>query len=366
MIKENFSNMTKARFAALIAVVVLACMGLMSGAFAQDSNYSVSRPRFAVLPPHKSTIRTSPPNGLPLWNGSFTYQGTKYTFQMVGTNPSHNNSITVIQAEIIPIKIRFDKSHGNKTFDPNKSRFSGTNVSVTNTIRASPIFLSGIDFTQGGTDLGKTQYIDAFQRGNFWKYVSTNSEYHVLLSPVKVLPEQTFNCDISSCSVGNEFGKTVGLADISWFDSKLQPLFGKLHVQPNTFPIFLTYDVYLTSQGCCVGGYHSAGGGNVQGQTYAYSTTIDQGSRVFSQDIAALSHEVGEWMDDPLVNGFNNTPCGPLEVGDPLVLHDFPYSLHNFTYHLQDLVWLPWFGARTNTSANGWYSFQDENHGVCQ
>jgi hypothetical protein len=45
-----------------------------------------------------------------------------------------------------------------------------------------------------------------------------------------------------------------------------------------------------------------------------------------SEDVAALSHEVGEWMDDPFVDNF--TPCfaegGILEVGDPLVLVEFP------------------------------------------
>jgi hypothetical protein len=65
----------------------------------------------------------------------------------------------------------------------------------------------------------------------------------------------------------------------------------------------------------------------------------------------ALSHEVGEWADDPLVvniNG-NNTPCGILEVGGPLENNPnfggFPYTANGFTYNLQDLVTLPYFGA---------------------
>ena len=35
----------------------------------------------------------------------------------------------------------------------------------------------------------------------------------------------------------------------------------------------------------------------------------------FSQDVSALSHETGEWYDDPLTN--NGVACGILEVGDP-------------------------------------------------
>ena len=128
------------------------------------------------------------------------------------------------------------------------------------------------------------------------------------------------------------------------------------------------YDTYMTSGGCCIGGYHSANGSQPGGQTYGVSSTIDQGSGVFSQDTAALSHEVGEWMDDPFVD--NNVGCfdnSILEVGDPLEGHAnygaFPYTLNGFTYNLQSLVFLPYFGAPKNTSLLRWYSFQnDETH----
>ena len=36
----------------------------------------------------------------------------------------------------------------------------------------------------------------------------------------------------------------------------------------------------------------------------------------------------------------------------------FPYMLHGFTYNLQDLVTLPYFGAPATTSVNHWFSFQ--------
>jgi hypothetical protein len=81
---------------------------------------------------------------------------------------------------------------------------------------------------------------------------------------------------------------------------------------------------------------------------------------------------VGEWADDPLVvniNG-NNTPCGNLEVGDPLENNanygDFQYTANGFTYNLQDLVTLPYFGAPTSTSVNHEFTFQGESLTVCQ
>jgi hypothetical protein len=106
-------------------------------------------------------------------------------------------------------------------------------------------------------------------------------------------------------------------------------------------------------------------------QSYAEATYVDHVG-AFSQDVSALSHEVGEWMDDPLTVNFNgnNTPCGILEVGDPLENNPnfggFPYSLHGFTYNLQDLVTLPYFGAPPSTSVNNFFTFQGESLTVCQ
>jgi len=52
--------------------------------------------------------------------------------------------------------------------------------------------------------------------------------------------------------------------------------------------------------------------------------------------------------------------CGAgaiLEVGDPeegfTNYGAFPYALSGFSYNLQDLVFLPYFGAPTTTSVNG-------------
>jgi hypothetical protein len=179
-----------------------------------------------------------------------------------------------------------------------------------------------------------------------------------------VLAEQTLSPPSSVGTLGSPFGHTAGLVDINWFDAQLQSIISRFsQIQPNTLPVFLTYDVYLTQGGCCIGGYHSSEGSISSPQAYAHFTYIDHPGD-FAQDVSALSHEVGEWADDPLVvntNG-NNTPCGILEVGDPeegdANYGGFPYTLNGFTYNLQDLVTLPYFGAPTSTSVNGWLSFQ--------
>jgi hypothetical protein len=165
--------------------------------------------------------------------------------------------------------------------------------------------------------------------------------------------------------VATEFGVTVGLADINFFDTAINKVIKHYtQIQPNALVIFVTYDAYLTEGGCCIGGYHSATGN----QTYSHFTYIDH-TGVFSQDVSALSHEVGEWMDDPLVNNVQGACGGLLENGDPLEgeanYGGFPYTLNGFTYNLQDLVWLKYFGQTPPTSANNWWSFQNASLSVC-
>ena len=234
------------------------------------------------------------------------------------------------------------------------------------------MFQSGIDFTSGGVDLGTTQYIDAFQRGNFWGKVSKAPGYHVLLGTPTVLPALSLKVPKADGSVATEFGIKVGTADINWFDLQLENyITAHPQIVPNSLPIFVTYDSYLTSGGCCIGGYHSAMGSSAAAQAYAHFTYIDHVG-IFSQNVSALSHEVGEWMDDPLVvNGGNPVACGILEVGDPeegfTNYGGFSYTLNGFTYTLQDLTYLPYFGAPASTSANSSLTFQGNpfHLGVC-
>jgi hypothetical protein len=287
---------------------------------------------------------------------------------MVGTAPS-TGTATTIPVFIIPLKMVYTSGTTTTVFTPQRKLSNGQTV-IQNTI-ASPIFKGGIDFNQGGTDLGNTQYIDAYQRGNFWGQVSKAKGYHLHLGQPKVLPLQTVNVPASEGRVGSEFGVKVGLADIDWFDQKLEAIIASFpQIQPNTLPIFISYDVYLTEGGCCIGGYHSSEGSIAAPQAYSYFTYIGTPG-AFAQDVSALSHEIGEWADDPLVvntNG-NQVACGILENGDPLEGNanygGYPYTLNGFTYNLQDLVFLPYFGAPASTSANGWSTFQGETLGIC-
>jgi len=362
--------MTRKSCACLCAIAVLClltCPGSTGSARAQDAQVNTNRPMYVVMPPHLRNDVAPPPASLQSWNGSFTYGGTNYTYNMVGAAPSTNLSAT-ITTYIIPVKIVITNRNGTKTtYDPSHVLSNGNTV-TTNTLD-SPLFDSTTTYTQGGVDVGTTQYIDAFQRANFWGTVKSNTNSHLLLSPT-VLAEQTLSPSRTYGKTGSEFGFTAALVDINWFDSQVPNLISKLGIQPNQFPIFLLYDTYLTQGSCCIGGYHSSEGSISNPQAYAEATYVDHVG-AFSQDVSALSHEIGEWADDPLTVNYNgnNTPCGILEVGDPLEGNAnygaYKYSLHGFTYNLQDLVTLPYFGAPASTSVNDWLSFQGESLGVC-
>jgi len=343
----------KTRFAGVCQAMALILL-LSAFSFAAEQ----ARPRFVVIPPKPAAPGTELPSAtLQEWNGSFTYNGTPYNYVMVGQDPTTGQG-TVVTNYLIPVRIVLS---GGQTFDP----LSGGTASPLARTILSPIYDSSTTYTQGTVDVGTTQYVDAFQRGNFWSIVQSQPGYHVLLGgpashPI-VLPELILNVPAGSGHLGTPFGHQVAEVDINYFDAQISAyMTAHSVITPASFPIFETANTYLTSGGCCIGGYHSANGT----QSYSHFTYITYAGD-FSQDVSAMSHEVGEWMDDPLTPHQNNTPCGILEVGDPLeggsAGHPYgtwPYPLHGFTYHLQDLTFIGYFGAPLSTSVNSWYTFQ--------
>src|SRR5580700_1174654 len=242
---------TFARLSLLVGTAVLVCACLAGIASGQDSQVQ-PKGRYVVLPPRLRYDVVAPPASLQTWNGSFNYQGTNYTYNMVGTAPSTNTSTTV-QVYVIPLKVVITPRRGSQTtYDPSHVLSNGK--TVTNNTVGSPIFNSSTTYVQGGVNVGTTQYIDAFQRANFWGTVKSAPNYHMLLGGPTVLAEQTLSPPSGYGTTGSPFGFTAGLVDINWFDAQLQSIISKFtQIQPNTLPIFLTYDVYLTESGqCCI------------------------------------------------------------------------------------------------------------------
>jgi hypothetical protein len=359
-----------ASLAALASAIVLSC-----SANAADQS---ARPMF-VVPSDHSPLQYEPGKAPPptatlqTWSGGFTdLKGHSVTFKMVGTDPSSTNTTTHIKTVLIPVIMVYGATNGNMTFDPTAAKTGGKGkTSVMKMLAKSPIFDDGADFTSGSIDCGQTQYVDAFQRCNFWGSVQTNTAYHTILDNTKIKGVKPLTIDVASTQgsvMNNPFGSgVVGTMSINTFEGKLTSYLtaNSTKITPDIFPFFISYDVYLTSGGCCIGGFHDARGA----QSFGY-TTYEDSPGSFSEDIDAVSHETAEWMDDPFVNNrVNCTDNNILEVGDPLeVLPNygtFTVNLNKFTWHPQSLAMMPYFGDATTTSANGWTALHNDITNVC-
>jgi hypothetical protein len=328
-----------------------------------------AKPMFAVIPriSNVAPAADSPDVQVPIWTGTFVFNAQTFTYHMVGTDPGAGSATSNIPMVIIPLKFKFTDGTALSATQTVCGDVKNTKFRVKN----SPLIKKAA-FTPGGTNVGTTQYMDAFQRANFWSQVSTTApNYHVLFSPVTVKPLQTINVGANGTTVAGPCAR-IGKVDINFFDNIAMNLLTQLAIPANTLPLFLDYNTFWTSGGCCILGYHSTN--NAGTQAYAVAAYSDPG--IFSaagiRDIHALSHELGEWMDDPLIPSVNIVPAwghvgqvsgcqNNLETGDPVTGNAFTVAmggLFPFTYHPEDLVFLPWFARISpSTSVNGWYTF---------
>ena len=347
------------RFQAKFLGLFLVCL-TAANSFAQHIN---GTPRFTVIPRgNAEAAMAAPAVNVPLWSSSFVSGGITYNFTMVGANPNTSNVTTKVPVVIVPLAFKFGTTVISST-----AKACGDTMSAVTRTKNSPIF-KNFPFVEGTTNIGTTQYIDAFQRANFWQSVgSVTPKYHTLLAGVTQKALQTIVVPAASGFTVGPFCGTqkVGEADINFVDAQLQSLITKLKIPSTSLPLFISYDTFETNGGCCILGYHSATATN---QTYAIATYNDAG--LFAkpiQDIHALSHELGEWMDDPFGNNIVPTwgnvgqvsGCqNNLEVGDPVTGTAFTATLNGFTYHPEDLVFFSWFARQTPSIAvNGWYTF---------
>ena len=336
------------RLASLLATTAIVCA---SGA--AQAAQTGPRPLFAVIPhvatPEMQKNRLTFPG---TWTYTYTYSGRTYNETWIGGNPSTASTETV-PVTLIPLKLTYGSTVEN------------AGGKVIKSIKASPIF-TPYDFTFGGTDIGSTQFEDAFAKANVWSIGGSASGYHVLLQAT-ASKVQSLTVPTAHGSTGSPFGTNVLLVDINWFDPQVNALITKLKVPSTAFPMFVTTETYLYSGsptgGCCIGGYHSV---TNAGQPYGVFTYIKEAGD-FSQDVSALSHELSEWVDDPYTS--NSSPCGIYEVGDPLEREanygDYNFKVGKFTYHLQDEALLPYFGGPAGVTLGNLDTLEGTKLKVC-
>ena len=363
-------------------------------------------------------------NPLPLthwtYNVTSSRDGNTYPGMIVGKKAlSTASGSTSIPTEIVPvivktvalgtavdnttgaITVQTGKTGDKTTFDPTSA---DTNCMVApNDVPAtvfsqSPLFQTA-DFNFGGTDVGTTQSTDAYQRASFWTKINP-ATYHVLLGPVKVLPAVTLSVPAPKNGVGGlalnlpgliGLCGRIGLVDINTIDNFVVnqiALMEGTSITTKSLPLFVFYNAAFaigdpTNLGnCCAGGYHFAVNiGTAASPVYQTYAPFDfdmtgffiNDSNAPVLDTEGASHEIAEWMNDPLGN--NPTPAwgnvgqdvgtcqNNLEVGDPLSGLEAPrISMPNgFTYHTQELAFFSWFygainGGKPSIGLHGWFS----------
>jgi hypothetical protein len=364
---------------------------------ARDANGNVVSPANAV-----SSLATF------IYNTTSSRDGNTYSGAMVGQDPfSSGFTPTTVTTPVIPLIITTNSvatglsqggilttTKGSTTFDPtaaDTSCLAAPNDVPLTLVQQSPIF-QPTSFRFGHTLVGTTQYIDAFQRANFWQFVK-RTDYHTLVNPVLFPPVMLNIAANEGLAIPSSlFGSCgpLGIVNINTLDSiltgTLLPQLAAKGVDTSQFPVFLLYNLVMSIgvpnnlNKCCVLGFHGSTGSPIQ--TYSpidFDTTGLFGPSV--RDTSIMAHEVGEWMDDPFGN--NPTPAwghtgqvsgcqNNLEVGDPLTGTNIPsvQGSNGFTYHLQELAFFSWFYGAPSIAVNGWFSdnntFKGDAGPVCQ
>ncbi len=312
--------------------------------------------------------------------------GNTYSGTMAGRSPFYNgHRTTTVNTYLVPVIIHMPDG---STFDAG-SYDPCLGDSVVNLVQGSPNY-TGTDWIMNGIDIGVTQYADAFQRANFWQYVAPSAgvvtPYHTLLGynllpAVNVtVPAGKGYTQLDSCP--------YAVIDYNWFDnyitSTLIPSLAGEGVGPTSLPVFVFDSVVMYLNGnaneCCALGNHGSylNSSNLL-QTYVVADFDSSG--YWDPDITWLSHELGEWINDPTNsnpapawgNVGKHASCeATLEVGDPLsgfTEQTLPMP-NGKSYNVQELVFFSWFYDQSpSIAAGGLYSdfgtFVTPNTSVC-
>ena len=282
-----------------------------------------------------SQARRSAAVTIPYFTSGFKYQGQSYAFSMVGTDPRKDHVTTTVTLHVVPVKLTFTDGLA----------FDATGLAPG--VLHSPLF-TNVEFADGTTQFG-----DALMRGEFWKYVSSHPNYHVLFSAAPIEPTVSIAVPSGDGYTAAKSGGQEGYVTYAWFVQTIEPqIISQLGIPASDFTMFVTARTSVLEPNgnyCCYLGYHSV----FRDSSLAHTWTTAWAS-VTPKSIEPLSHEVAEWLNDPFYNNHvpgwaspeSGTYCGNLlEVGDPLTEYHFKRG----GFVLQDVAFFSWF-ARQNPS----------------
>jgi hypothetical protein len=298
----------------LLSVLALAQTATAKPPFTQGGIDGLTVPRgpqgtnvFAVERADASVTRN--PVTIPFWVSPYQSGGQAYDALMVGTDPALGSATTTVPVVIVPLRMVFARDGAVLDFPGMGEELAG-----------SPLFTS-LPYV-----VGTTQYLDAYRRADFWTQVETTSpDYHTLLGTPTILSALTLNVPpaLGHSFVDAATNRRFAYVDGTWLSGQLRQLLASLHVDPRALAVFLAPNTAasISSVDTCpgptcfaFGGYHGAlinGNPNILGNqppqsvnTYAYAEFLDLGNAVpsgINVHLLPVSHELLEWLDDPLV-----------------------------------------------------------------
>ena len=307
---------------------------------------------------------------IPMASYSFasTKDGKTYSGTLVGTSPfAATKTGTTIPVVVIPLKVTI----GTTVFDPSAANTCDGNISAVNRFNESPL-VQVSPLTFNGTSVGTTQYVNGFMRAEFWNEIGGSAAYQNTLTFTTAAEQSVVALSPSQGSLYSSGCTQLGIVSYSWFSSYLSgtlvPALTKSGViGPTKFAIFLLKNVVQSTatppstSGCCILGFHGAIGSPVQ--TYGPMDWDTTGDFSGTADGSVSSHEIAEWMNDPL--GSNPTPAwgnigqvsgcqNNFEVGDPLSGTLMPaITLSGKAYHMQELGFFSWYYNKLGIASLG-------------
>lgn len=323
---------------------------------------------------------------IPLSRYSFTAtkDHSRYSGVLAGTSPFASPPAgSTIEAVVVPLKVDI----GSAAFDPSVPDTCDGNVSAVTRFGQSPLANDIPALTIDGIDVGNVQFINGVRRAEFWTTIGGSTSYQNELHFTYANTFELSNDTVGSHGIlASTDCRQIGVLSYSWLDGMIQntilpALASRGVVSPRATVFFLLKNVVQSdvdppSLGrCCILGYHGAVGAPVQ--TYGTMDWDTSGNFDGVSDISVSSHEIAEWMDDPLGN--NPTPpwgnIGQVngcqdnwEPGDPLSGNLQPsISINGKNYQMQELGFFSWYFNSTGTpsvGAGGKFSSNGTFHGA--
>lgn len=303
-------------------------------------------------------------------------QPKAYTGTMVGQHPlSTGLGTTTIPIVLIPVRVKFPARQPASSsyvipevvFDPTAPSCVAGRTPL-DIAQSSPLF-NNAEYVVNGVNLGTTQYVDAFQRANFWQILQ-GTPYRLLFQlttlPVVdvTVPLDQGDAYWAGCLDGHALNG--GSIRQSWFDSYLLTTLGPSLIaqglHPGILPVFyldtasfkLDDPRYASS---AVYGYHSWVPTPSGPQFYLVATFHAGGYRPPAYGTPApdqpLTNQLVNWVNNPF--GTNESPAwgwigeifgcyGIYAPASPLAIAStYPFPLNGYTYTISEQVFFSWF-----------------------